>query len=76
MGRGRRGVTNQCTTKSFNSCAKQREQDEKMVIFGLKKKNKPKKPGFEISEDFLAELRKMDQGLLAKKLLSSSSSIK
>ena len=39
-----------------------------MITVGFKK-NKPKKSAFEISEDFLAQMRKMDQ---AKKLLSTS----
>ena len=69
MGRGRRGIINQSKTKGYHSCTRHREEDKKMVTVGLKK---PKKPGFEISEDFLAELRKIDQSEVAKKLLSTS----
>ena len=71
MGRGRRGVINQSKTKGNHSCERHREEDKNLFTVGVKK-NKPKKAGFEISEVFLAELRKMDQSLLAKKLLSTS----
>ena len=64
-------LTNQSINKSIRTKG-QREEDEKIVFYGLQK-NKPRKPGFEISEDFLAELRKMDQSSLAKELLSISS---
>ena len=74
MGRGRRGIINQSKTKGRHSYDRHREEEQKTIIVGLK--NKPKKPGFEITEDFLAELRKMDQSLLAKNLLSTSLSIK
>ena len=72
MGRGRKGVTNQSIKKCLITYKGQREEDEKMVFYGLQK-NKPRKQGFEISEDFLTQLRKMNQGQLANELLSSSS---
>ena len=70
MGRGRRGVLNQSQKKGHHYCKRERE-DDKILLLSVK--TELKKSGIEISEGFLAQLRKMDQGQLANELLSSSS---
>ena len=70
MGRGRRGILNQSQKKGHHYCKRSREDDKILLLSG---NQHSKKSGFEISEDFLAELRKMDQSSLANELLSISS---